>query len=181
MVKAHYKNDLTEYKRFGIFHTLHARWWYIAMFSTLFLLIGAGLLVSGILSADAGILSCAAVSLAFAIAYPFLNVFFQISRIKKSVATNRNYNLTEQYFTFTQDGISLRIRMNEHTADYEIPYKQILKIFETKQNFYIYIGKQQALKKKKNDIDEGTIDELSGLFRKGAGKRFREKKNLRRI
>ena len=97
------------------------------------------------------------------------------------MATNRNYNLTEQYFTFTQDGISLRIRMNEHTADYEIPYKQILKIFETKQNFYIYIGKQQALILNKNDIDEGTIDELSGLFRKGAGKRFREKKNLRRI
>lgn len=50
MVKAHYQNDLNEYKRFGIFHTLRARWWYIAMLSGLFLVCGAGLLALGILS-----------------------------------------------------------------------------------------------------------------------------------
>ena len=53
MVKAHYQNDLNEYKRFGIFHTLRARWWYIAMLSGLFLVCGAGLLALGILRGDA--------------------------------------------------------------------------------------------------------------------------------
>jgi len=61
MVKAHYQNDLNEYKRFGIFHTLRARWWYIAMLSGLFLVCGAGLLALGILRGDAGIVSCAAI------------------------------------------------------------------------------------------------------------------------
>lgn len=180
MVKAHYQNDLNEYKRFGIFHTLRARWWYIAMLSGLFWVCGAGLLALGILRGDAGIVSCAAICFVVACGFPFLNCYLQVSRIKQSVARNRNFNETEQHFTFSEEGLSLQIRIGNRASDYEVPYAQILKAYETNTNFYLYIGRAQALIINKKDVDEGSVNELCALLRKGLKKRFREKKKLRK-
>ena len=49
-----------------------------------------------------------------------------------------------------------------------------------KINFYLYIGRAQALIINKKDVDEGSVDELCALLRKGLKKRFREKKKLRK-
>ena len=174
MVKAHYKNDLEEYKRFGIFHTLRARWWYIAIISAMFLLCGGALVALGIYRAEVGIIVC----LAFACGFPFFNLFLQLKRIKQSVARNRNFKDTEQFFVFSEEGISLQIRIGTRSSDYEVPYAQIVKVYETPTHFYIYIGRAQALILNKKDIDEGNTVELCALLKKGLGKRFREKKSL---
>ena len=150
------------------------------MLSGLFLVCGAGLLALGILRGDAGIVSCAAICFAVACGFPFLNCYLQVSRIKQSVARNRNFNETEQHFTFSEEGLSLQIRIGNRASDYEVPYAQILKAYETNTNFYLYIGRAQALIINKKDVDEGSVDELCALLRKGLKKRFREKKKLRK-
>ena len=55
-----------------------------------------------------------------------------------------------------------------------------MKAYETNTNFYLYIGRAQALIINKKDVDEGSVDELCALLRKGLKKRFREKKKLRK-
>lgn len=109
-----------------------------------------------------------------------LNCYLQVSRIKQSVARNRNFNETEQHFTFSEEGLSLQIRIGNRASDYEVPYAQILKAYETNTNFYLYIGRAQALIINKKDVDEGSVNELCALLRKGLKKRFREKKKLRK-
>ena len=179
MVKAHYKNDLNEYKKFGVFHTFRARLWYIAMLTGLFLVCAAGLLALGLYRNDKEILIGSASCFVIAFIYPYFNYFLQIKRIKQKVAFNRNFGQTEQFFTFSESGISLQICVGKLTSDYEVPYAQILKAYETNTNFYIYIGRTQALILNKRDIDEGTVGELCLLLREGLGKRFKEKKKLR--
>ena len=77
-----------------------------------------------------------------------------------------------------EESFRLTIRAGARTEEVEIPYAQVRRIYETKEYFYIYIGRSQALIVGKADITEGSADELAVLFRK-LGKRFREKKNLR--
>lgn len=180
MVKAHYYNNLDEYKKFGIFHTIHARLANILLISILFFIFGVGMGVLGIMRSDAGIITCAIVCVAFAIGYPFFNCLVQVSKIKKNVSQNKNFTQTQQFFVFSEDGLSLQIRVGARSSDYEIPYNQIFKAFETNTNFYVYIGRQQALIINKNDIDEGNVEQLCSYLRTGLGKRFSEKKSLRK-
>ena len=72
----------------------------------------------------------------------------------------------------------MKIEAGKHTEELEIPYSQVPRIHETKQYFYIYIGKSQVLILNKSNITEGSADELAEIF-SSLGKRFREKKNLR--
>ena len=67
-----------------------------------------------------------------------------------------------------QDTLLVDSRVKDESGNYE----------QTKQYFYIYIGKSQVLILNKSNITEGSADELAEIFR-SLGKRFREKKNLR--
>lgn len=180
MVKAYYKNSLEEYKKFGVFHTLRARKWNIVLFSSLFLLLGVCLIVSGVLQGDSRLIVFAIVCFAFVIAFPFFYCFLQIVKINKTVKQNKNFNNTEQFFTFTDDGLSLQIKIGTRGSNYEIPYNQILAAFETKTNFYVYIGRQQALIINKKDITEGDENELCNYLKNGLCKRFVGKRKRKR-
>ncbi len=180
MVKAYYKNSLEEYKKFGVFHTLRARKWNIVLLSSLFLLFGAWLMAGGVLQSNSKLMGVSIICFACSVAFPFLYCFLQIIKINKTVKQNKNFNNTEQFFTFTDDGLSLQIKIGTRGSDYEIPYNQILGAFETKTNFYVYIGRRQALIINKKDITEGNEDELCKYLKNGLGKRFVEKRKRKR-
>ena len=101
-----------------------------------------------------------------------------LAKIEKSVRANRNFLRTTHSFTFTEEGVGLTVKVQEKQEEYNIPYANIVRIFERPDVFYIYISGTQALIVPKSSLEGGTADDLAALFRV-LKKRFREKKNLR--
>ena len=178
MITAHYKNDLGEYKRFSAYHLFVARGIRAYLYPAVFFLFGAALLAAGIASGNKVLFFGAAVLFAFSLALPAIMLALQNAKIEKSVRANRNFLHTHQYFSFSEEGIALTIKVQEKQEEYNIPYANVVRIFERPDVFYIYIGGTQALIVPKSGLEGGTADDLAEMFRV-LGKRFREKKNLR--
>lgn len=178
MVKAFHRNNLPEYKRLCAFHQFVARGVRAYAYPILFLFAAVMLLCVGIAVKNAALYAGAAILFVAAIALPLITLAMQNAKIDKKVTQNPDYLKTEQFFQFEEESFRLKIEAGKHTEELEIPYSQVPRIHETKQYFYIYIGKSQVLILNKSNITEGSADELAEIFR-SLGKRFREKKNLR--
>lgn len=174
MVRAEYRNNAREYKRFCAFHLLYARGVRAYIFPVLFLLFAVFLVVMGILSGNTLLYVGAAVLLVAAVATPLLGVWVQNARIDKRLRADRQYEKVTQTFLFSQEGLHLTICRGEHTEEYTIPYAQMPRVYERRDVYYIYIGSSQALILRKCDIQEDTAGELQGYFRT-LGKHFRAK------
>lgn len=178
MITGQYKNDLGEYKRFSAYHLFVARGIRAYLYPIVFLIFAAALLAAGILSANGVLYFGAAVLFAVALALPAIMLALQNAKIEKSVRANRNFLRTTHSFTFTEEGVGLTVKVQEKQEEYNIPYANIVRIFERTDVFYIYISGTQALIVPKSSLEGGTADDLAALFRV-LKKRFREKKNLR--
>lgn len=179
MISAYFRNNAADYKKMCAFHLLVARGIRSYISTILFAAVAVAFLVPGILLKSAEFCIGAAVLAALAAAWPFIFVAFQNSRVTKRLRANPEYEKTEQFFSFDESGLSLKLRRAGREEAHDIPYDKIARIYERRDRFYIYIGVSQALIVKKADIEEGKTDELAFLFRT-TGKRFREKKKLRR-
>lgn len=178
MITGYYKNDLGEYKRFSAYHLFVARGIRAYLYPIVFILFGAVLLAAGIVSSNSVLFFGAAVLFAVALALPAIMLALQNAKIEKSVRANRNFLRTSHSFAFSEEGIRLTVKVQEKQEEYDIPYANIVRIFERPDVFYIYIGGTQALIVPKSGLEGGTADDLAKLFRV-LNKRFREKKNLR--
>lgn len=178
MITGQYKNDLGEYKRFSAYHLFVARGIRSYLYPIAFSLFGVVLLVAGIAVSNSTLVFGGAVLFAAALALPAVTLALQNAKIEKNVRANQNFLRTHQYFSFSEEGIRLTIKVQERQEEYDIPYANVLRIYERKDVFYIYIGRSQALIVPKSQLEGGTPDELACLFRV-LGKRFREMKKLR--
>ena len=178
MVRAYYKNDLAEHKKLNAFHLLVARGFHTFLFPAFFLAVAACFLAVGIVTGTSVFFAAAAVLAAAAAVLPFLNLYMQNVKTEKNIRAKPDYLKTEQFFLFSGSGFRLTIRVNGHSEDYDVPYDQVLRVYERKEFFYIYIGGSKVLIVKKSDIEENGTDALAAYFR-CMGKRFKEKKKLR--
>lgn len=97
----------------------------------------------------------------------------------KASASQREFFKDAAVFCFDENSVTLKLKAGDREEEYEIPYEQIAGIYERKDLFYVYIGKTQALIVPKENLEGGSADDLAQLFRK-TGKRFKEKKSLRK-
>ena len=178
MIQAYYKNDLNEYKKLCAFHLFVARGVHTYIFPVFFLVVSVGFLAIGIVIENFAMYIGAAVLFAASVGLPFLNLYMQNVKIEKSMRANPNYLKTEQYFSFSETRFHLIIRVNGRSEEYDIPYDQVLRVYERKENFYLYIGGSKVLILNKSGIEEGKVDALAEYFR-CMGKRFKEKVSLR--
>ncbi len=179
MIQGYYKNSLAEYKRFCVFHLFVARWAQSFAYPILFLGIGIVFCVFGGLSGNSILFFGAGVLFAVAVIMPFAMQALQKAKAEKRVRVNVNFLKTQQFFGFDESSMTLKLKVADREEEYEIPYGQIAKIYERKDLFYLYIGKSQALIVPKNNLEGGSADDLARIFRK-TGKRFKEKKSLRK-
>ncbi len=167
-----------EYKKLCAFHQFVARGVRAYAYPVLFFAAAVMFLALGIAFGNPAFYAGAGVLFVLACALPPVALAMQNAKLGKKIAQNPDYLKTEQLFQFGEESFRLTIRAGARTEEVEIPYAQVLRIYETKEYFYIYIGRSQALIVGKADITEGSADELAVFLRK-LGKRFREKKNLR--
>lgn len=180
MVKAFHKNNLPEYKRLCAFHQFVARGMRAYAYPILFSVSAAVLLIVGFIAGNTVLFAGAGVLFVSAAALPFITLAVQNAKIDKKVRMNADYLKTEQYFQFEEDRFRLKICQGSRSEEIEVPYSQVPRVHETKGYFYIYVGKSQVLILNKANITEGSADELASVFR-ALGKRFREKKKMRKI
>ena len=179
MVKAFHKNNLPDYKKLGAFHLLYARGIRAYAYPILFLLSAALFLGIGIGIGNATLYAVAGILLALAVALPFITLAMQNAKLDKKMQLNPDYLKTEQFYVFEgQESFHMTIRAGGRSEEVEIPFVQVPRIYETKQYFYMYVGKSQVLILNKNNITAGSADELAAIFRT-LGKQFKEKKKLR--
>lgn len=178
MVKAFHKNNLAEYKKLCAFHQFVARGVRAYMYPILFFVAAVLFLFLGVMSGNAVFYVGMGILFALTAALPLITLAMQNAKIEKKVAHNPEYLKTEQLFQFGEESFRLTIKAGNRTEEMEIPYAQVPRVHETKEYFYIYIGKSQVLILNKANITEGSADGLALIFR-SLGKRFREKKNLR--
>lgn len=179
MIRCQYKNDLEEYKRFCVFHLFVARGAQSFAYPILFFGIGIVLCVFGGLSGNSILFVGAGALFAVAVIMPFAMQALQKSKAEKRVRANANFLKTQQFFCFDENSVTLKLKAGDREEEYESPYEQIAGIYERKDLFYVYIGKTQALIVPKENLEGGSADDLAQLFRK-TGKRFKEKKSLRK-
>ncbi len=178
MVNAYYKNSLKEYKKLCTFHTFVARGPRTYAFPILFFLFSIAFFVMGFLSDNSLLFVAAVVLFLAAFLLPLFNLWFQNGKVEKNVRKNPRYEKTEQFFEFDKTKFHLRICVGGQVEEYDIPYDRVLRIYERRDNFYLYIGGAQVLILNKSGVEAGKVDELAELFR-AAGDRFREKKKFR--
>ena len=119
------------------------------------------------------------VLLAAAAILPLVRFFLQSAKMKKAAASNPNYTATRQEYAFGEENFTLRICVRGKEEEYAIPYAQVLRAYEAKEYFYLYIGGGKVLILPKGAITEGSADGLAACLR-AMGKRFREKRSCRR-
>ena len=172
MVYAEYRNNVDEYKRFCAFHLLYARGIRTYLFPAFFCLFAVLLIVMAVLSSNEVLYAGAAVLLIVAALLPPLNVWIQNGKINKRMRLDDSYEKVTQSFIFSAGGIHLSVRARGKTEEYDIPYSQVLRVYERKYVYYIYIGTTQALILRKAGIKEDEPGELQKFF-EILGKRFR--------
>ena len=172
MVYAEYRNNVGEYKRFCAFHLLYARGIRTYLFPALFCLFSILFVIMAVTASNALLYVGAAILLVVAALLPFLNVWIQNGKINKRLRLDGSYEKITQSFLFSESGIRLEIRTKGKTEEYDIPYTQVLRIYERNDVYYIYIGASHALIVRKADLREDSPGELHGYFRT-LGKRFR--------
>ncbi len=175
MVKGYHKNNVEDYKRACAFHQFVARGIRAYAYPILFLLAAVALLIIGIVAENAALNIGAAILFALSVALPFITLAMQNTKIDKKVRESRDYLKTEQFFTFEKESLRLTIQAGSRVESYDIPFAQIPRVYARKDRYYIYIGASQILILKRQNIREGSAEELNELFR-SLGKRFREKR-----
>ena len=180
MVRASYTNDLRDLKKLCAFHLFVARGPQTFAVSAMFALIAVFFFVMSAVGGNAALgCTAGAVLLAAAAILPLIRFFLQSAKMKKAAASNPNYTATLQEYTFGEENFTLRICVRGKEEEYAIPYAQVLRAYETKEYFYLYIGGGKVLILPKGAITEGSADELAACLR-AMGKRFREKRSCRR-
>ncbi len=178
MITAYHKNELSEYKRMAAFHRLVACGFRTYLFPAFLFLAGALLFVFAVLSGNGVLYGGGAVLIVFSVAVLFAAIFVQNARIEKNVRNNPNYLESEHEYAFTEEGIRLCVRCRGAEEQHEIPWESVVRVYERKDRFYLYLSRTQALILPKKDITSGSADDLALLFRI-KGKQFKEMKKLR--
>lgn len=81
----------------------------------------------------------------------------------------------ENYFTFTEDGITLAQKSPTVNGQMELKYGTLDKIYETKDCFYIFLSKAQGYPLLKKDIEDGKSAELARILREKLADKFVQK------
>lgn len=170
-VNAHHRNSVADYKRMNAFHLLVARGVRTYVSTIVFGIAAFAFLLIALIVKNYTFLAGAAALFLLAAAWPFITLAMQNGKISKYLRENRTYEKSEQFFTFGESGFHLKICADGREEEYDIPYEQVLRIYERADRFYIYIGRAQALILKKDEI-EGGGTALTPLF-VPLGKRFR--------
>lgn len=178
MITARHKNELSEYKRMAAFHLFVARGFRTYLFPVFLFLAGAALFVFAALSGNGALYVGAAALIVFAGLIPLGAVWVQNARIEKNVRINPNYLDSEHEYAFSEDGFHLCIRCRGAKEEHDVPWDMVVRIYERKDCFYLYLSRTQALILPKRDIAGGSVDDLAALFRV-KGKQFKEQKRLR--
>jgi len=180
MIKAEYRNNYKEYQKFGTFHIFIAGMKHLLMFSGMFL--GLGLIFAVLAIFKSGTFSSGAViCFIFVFLLPILNWMKQKIRIKKTVKLNPNFADTQNSYIFNETDFNLKINVNKKEEKHTIKYAELYRVYETKTNFYLYLDKYRALIITKEGISEGTCEELSAIFQKALGEKFRLRNNKKEV
>ena len=178
MVKAYYKNNRNDYKKLNTFHVFVARGIRIYVFPALFFMFALCFFGLAIWRGNSTLYFAGAVLMLGAGALPLVYWAVQNAKVEKKVRNNKVYEKTEMFYEFDRDAFLLRIRAEQREEEYRIPYAQVLRIYERKSCFYLYIGRSQVLILPKTGIEAGQEEALVEYFR-SINKRFREKKKYR--
>ena len=144
-------------------------WWVYALFTVLFVVLGALNLkddtVSGIIFICIGVL--------FTPLCIILTKLIQ-KKVDKSMSimsddTTETYTFEEDKFTVTQE------KGEEFRGTTEAKYSYFNKVTETSTHFYMYLSKMQCHVVPKNALVEGSLEELENIFIKNLGPRFKKK------
>lgn len=92
--------------------------------------------------------------------YAFACFLLPIITIKKSKSNNITVN-----YIFGESTFFMSAQTVNGTEKAELPYANIIKALESKNDIYLYIGKNQAYIVDKSGFTEGTLDGFKGLIR----------------
>ncbi len=178
MIEVSHKNTLQEYKKLCAFHMFVARGMRAYIFPAFFFILAVCFLVIAVFAGSGVCYAAAAILFVISFLLPLITLYLQNTKIEKNIRQNPNYTKTEQVYRFEESGFHLRISIGDRVEEHDIPYAQVLRVYERKKYFYIYIGGSQVLILSKDNFSAETANELAFSFRV-LGKRFREKKKLR--
>lgn len=100
-----------------------------------------------------------------------LTKFFQ-KRLDKSMSIMSSE--TKCNYLFTDEGITIDENKNdEFSCVIKAKYNYLYKVIETKDSYLLYISKMQLHVFFKNEIVEGTVDELNMIFKNRLGSHFK--------
>ena len=84
---------------------------------------------------------------------------------------------TEQQFQFFEDNFICSQKKGDEFNDVmQAKYSVLIKVIETKEQYFIYITKTSCLVINKVDLTSGTIEELNEIFVKELGEKFKKLK-----
>lgn len=164
MVYAEYQNSIIDYKRFCRFHLLKARGIKTYIVSLLFFVFGVFFIIMAVTVQNPALYGVAVILFGLAIALPFLYLWLQNVKINKRFRGDQLYEKIKHFFVFSENGLRLTIKAKGKEEDYEIPYSQMLRVYERNDVFYIYIGAMHALIIPKIAIREDQKGELKDYF-----------------
>lgn len=94
-----------------------------------------------------------------------------ISEVSKDFKSDKIQKEKEFTFTFYEKEFKIRDKINYET----IKYRNLYKVFETKDFFYLYSDKTHAYLLDKSGFTKGTVDEFSNFMKKKFLWRFKSK------
>ena len=109
--------------------------------------------------------------------YPLFCGIYAIMR--KSLKNNSKLvgDSTEQQFQFFEDGfICSQTKGDEFKDVMQAKYSVLIKIIETKEQYFIYITKTSCFVINKADLTAGTLEELNTILTNALGPNFKKSK-----
>lgn len=145
----------------------------------LVLLVSAVLIVFGLASlmGEARDVVGACVFFVMAGIFPFAAYFLSMAMAKRNIRTNTSIdNRTKQIFTFTEDTVTIEQTGPHMRSINEFDWTMFYKVVEERDYFFLYISNMQSLIANKNDVTEGSIEELQQMLERRLGIRYKRKK-----
>lgn len=147
-------------------------------FLWLFLLLGGILLVIGILGLfdeeESRIGSI--ILIVFAVCVPLLGYALTMFLARRNIKSNAAVsNDMQQRYTFTPRSVVIEQKSGQMQSTNEYAWSMFFRVIEDKNYYYLYTSGSTSLIVHKNNVLEGSLDELSQMMKAALGTKYKKR------
>lgn len=169
MIKATYKNDLAEYKKYT-FYTVFVLNNKKSAFIT-FESLGILALILSVCFLNALWFVIGAIFIAFGGLYYLVNRLLVSGKTEKTVKQSKEFYKISNEYVFYEDKMDVITAVGKNKKQSVLNYKDMFKIVEVKDFFYFYANSNIGIIIKKSGIEDGKVDELREIFKNAFDKK----------